>query len=464
MERKELIKLWKEKNKLSKSYVHFDNRINSTISNIEKYITNPINIEKHSFYPFIHKVIKFNKYSRKKVCKPKIRDINYSSHMDRLIYSYYAQILNDVYNDYVIKNGTNENVIAYRNNFYKKNNNIYFAKNVFDFIKEQEKCFIMVGDFSKFFDNLNHKYLKKQICEVLGVKVLSKDWYIIFKNITKYVSYDLKDISEYLHISEKKLKKKKRIFEPEEFRSFRKIKKIKQNKNDYGIPQGSAISAVLANVYMIEFDFLLKEYIKEKNGTYFRYSDDFIVIIPLGKDEEFENIEIEKVIKHIESIEKSIPNLIIQKDKTENYIYNQGKLKCYKENTGKKALLNYLGFTFDGKNIFIRDKTLTKYYYRMYKKIKCINRCNRVSKKGNVISCSVLYDKYSIKQKENSKGNFIDYVRRAEKIFGQDAKYIKKVRATHLKKIKRRLKKVKPEIIKRRVLKKQEELKKGLLQ
>ena len=93
----------------------------------------------------------------------------------------------------------------------------------------------------------------------------------------------------------------------------------------------------------------------------------------------------------------------------------------------------------------------------MYKKIKYINLNKKVSKKGNIISCNVLYDRYSIKQEKrykdnNCKGNFISYVRRAEIIFGEkDNKYIKKLRYTHLKKIKRRLKKVDTKTLKKLV-------------
>ena len=31
--------------------------------------------------------------------------------------------------------------------------------------------------------------------------------------------------------------------------------------------------------------------------------------------------------------------------------------------------LDYLGFSFDGRKVRIRDKTITKYYYRMYRKV-----------------------------------------------------------------------------------------------
>lgn len=201
----------------------------------------------------------------------------------------------------------------------------------------------MVGDFKSFFDNLEHNYLKKQLCKVLQVEELPEDWYIIYKNITKYCYCELAEILKVLNISHRDLMEKERIFTIEEFRKYRKENKIIIKKNkELGIPQGSAISAILANVYMIEFDSLLKEYINNLDGEYFRYSDDFIVIIPLKN-----NITLSEIKKNIEKIEKKIPNLKIEEEKTECYIYKENFLFSEKNNC--KSQLDYLGFSFDGK-------------------------------------------------------------------------------------------------------------------
>lgn len=55
---------------------------------------------------------------------------------------------------------------------------------------------------------------------------------------------------------------------------------IVKNANHYGIPQGSPISATLANVYMLEVDKLINDMIFGLGGKYMRYSDDFIIILP----------------------------------------------------------------------------------------------------------------------------------------------------------------------------------------
>lgn len=470
---KEIVDQWREKNKRVKGYVHFDTKKSSLSVNIDEYITDPGKIVTHSFYPFLQTEIVFKKFNKQNPTKPKkkIRTISYSSHIDRLIYSYYSQILNNEYNKYANENCINDNSIAYRSNL--KKNNIHFAKDVFDFIRQNERCFIMVGDFSSFFDNLDHLYLKEQLCKVLNVTRLSKDWYAIFKTITEYSYCKLEDIKKILGMTYSELNQKDRIFTTEEFRNLRKQKKLNIYKNkNVGIPQGSAISAVLANVYMIDFDAKMKEYVSQFNGNYFRYSDDFIIIIPLiNRTEITQKIEITKKIdisKNIEvntkiniderieikkkldrnSIKKAINDILseakgvkIAKEKTKFYIY-QNNILIDEENTNQKVYLDYLGFSFDGHEIYLRDKTLSKYYYRMYRKIKTIIRNNGITHKNNVISCADLYDKYSIKKKRE-KGNFITYIQRIEKIFGKnDSKNISCIKYRHLKKIKNRLKQI----------------------
>ncbi|OAB33136.1 hypothetical protein PMSD_15600 [Paenibacillus macquariensis subsp. defensor] len=100
-----------------------------------------------------------------------------------------------------------------------------------------------------------------------------------------------------------------------------------------------------------------------------------------------------------------------------------------------------MGFTFDGKTIMIRDKTVSKYYYRLYRKLKTITKNKGYTKKGNRISSENVYLKYSIKGSRVGKGNFISYVKRAERIFDNE-KAIGRVAKNHMQKIRRRLNRV----------------------
>lgn len=79
-----------------KGYAHFDLR--TDITKVSEYISNPEKVARHSFYPFIHYVMRMDKYNKKTGVKPKTREICYAAHMDRCIYQYYSAILNENYN------------------------------------------------------------------------------------------------------------------------------------------------------------------------------------------------------------------------------------------------------------------------------------------------------------------------------------------------------------------------------
>ena len=208
------------------------------------YIKDPNNISKHSFYPFIHYKKDMTKYSAqlgKK--KPKERDICYAAHIDRCIFQYYSFLLNEQYNQKIADEGIYEVPIAYRSDLHKTN--IFFSKKAFDFIRKAESCYIMVGDYTGFFDNLNHHYLKEQWCNLLGVDRLPKDHYAVFKNITKYSRWELDDLLKIngLEINRRgkaQMNKQALVISHEDFHRFRSH--IHKNTDLFGIPQGSPIS------------------------------------------------------------------------------------------------------------------------------------------------------------------------------------------------------------------------------
>lgn len=133
--------------KSRKSYAHFDYR--TDIGQQRAYISNPKNIARHGFYPFIHyKQIQI-KYNKKKGKKVKERDICYAAHIDRCIYQYYSFLLNGLYNQRVAQDGLSQVAVAYRTDLHQ--NNIDFAKRAIDFIRSNSPCYVMIGDFTGFF-------------------------------------------------------------------------------------------------------------------------------------------------------------------------------------------------------------------------------------------------------------------------------------------------------------------------
>jgi len=133
-----------------KAYAHFDFR--TDVAQQRSYISNSQKIASHGFYPFIHYEQKSVKYKTGAGTKEKIRDICYAAHIDRCIYQYYSFLLNELYNRRVKRDGIDAVAVAYRSNLHKSN--IQFAKSAFDYIRKSGQCYIMIGDFTHFFDNL----------------------------------------------------------------------------------------------------------------------------------------------------------------------------------------------------------------------------------------------------------------------------------------------------------------------
>ena len=389
----------------TKPYAHFDLRVSLSMPSIRKYVMDRTKIVTHSFYPFIHFEKKNSRYGKKGPKKP--RELYYCSHLDRCVYQRYAFLLNCQYNIWACENNIDDVAIAYRDSLGK--NNIDFAKDAFDAIRSFPQCFILVGDFTNFFDNLEHQYLKKMMCEVLGVERLPQDYFSVFKNITRFSSWDWKDIVKAAgeNIAErgvrKKINSKETVLTKEQFQKNKKD--IKKNISGVGVPQGSPISAVLSNIYMIKFDKDIKRYVTSKGGIYMRYSDDFIIVLPYERD-----AEIADFTSYIFSYVESMKGLIdLQKEKTSCYTYKDEVI--YEGD--QPSSINYLGFLFDGKNIRIRPRAITKYYYRMRRKANTIGRSNWTSSKGRRISAKELYSIYS---RNDEKQTFIDYARKAKGI------------------------------------------------
>lgn len=389
----------------TKPYAHFDLRVSLSMPSIRKYVMDRTKIVTHSFYPFIHFEKKNSRYGKKGPKKP--RELYYCSHLDRCVYQRYAFLLNYQYNIWACENNIDDVAIAYRDKLGK--NNIDFAKDAFDAIRSFPQCFILVGDFTNFFDNLEHQYLKKMMCEVLGVERLPQDYFSVFKNITRFSSWDWKDIVKAAgeNIAErgvrKKINSKETLLTKEQFQKNKKD--IKKNISGVGVPQGAPISAVLSNIYMIKFDKDIKRYVTSKGGIYMRYSDDFIIVLPYERD-----AEIADFTSYIFSYVESMKGLIdLQKEKTSCYTYKDEVI--YEGD--QPSSINYLGFLFDGKSIRIRPRAITKYYYRMRRKAHTIGRSNWTSSKGRRISAKELYSIYS---RNDEKQTFIDYARKAKGI------------------------------------------------
>lgn len=423
-----------------KFYTHFDRK--KYHRDYQQRVQNIYWVSKHGFYPFIHFQMTCNKYTNdsngNKYIKEKNRDIYYAAHIDRFIYEYYGNRLNNRYNEYMKANGISRASTAYRNCTPGKCN-IDFAKEVFEFIVKSKSAYVFVGDFSKFFDKLDHKYLKEKIKCVTGEKALDEADYAIYKNITKFSYVEADDIESEKGLLRRDMRKWDKYFETDDFRELKK-KHLHKNSKDYQIPQGSSISAVYANVYMIDFDKKINDYVTTHKGIYRRYCDDVIIAVPMTY-EKMKHGENEEITKFVYKVRDSIPNLELNADKTEHFFYYNGIVEKI---MGESNLINYLGFTFDGKTVRIRDKSLFKFYCRAYKKIKRVKE-NTEEKAFNAGKKAIYHSYTHLGASKYSKdhGNFLTYVYKADEIFAQSKVLESDIRnqvKRHWQKIDKRLK------------------------
>lgn len=389
---------------------------------IKDYICNPDNIANHKFVPLLHRTLSQRKYrpdenssknengKRQRVVKDnKERHIYFPSHLDSIIYSYYSNQLTKAYEEYLSDKPYGSVAVAYRKIPIGKRksgnkSNIEFAFEAFEFIENNKhrKLSVIIADVTSFFDNLDHRILHKQWKRILEKDSLPDDHYTIYKNLVdnNYVNenelfkrFQHKLIIERFkpnNTTQKELKRKKvnKIYnlrhenvvafcDKEEFfeeatdlirvdKPYKKALRESLNKAEKkGIPQGTPISATLANIYMLDFDERVYSETNSisKNAYYQRYSDDLIIIC----DQKDEDYFAELIRKEIE-VEA---NLEIQTKKTNIYRYELNEKLEFRGGIIKNGVVNsnkqleYLGFKYDGEKITVKTAGFSKFYRTM---------------------------------------------------------------------------------------------------
>ncbi len=467
---------------------------------VKTYVQNPEKIKNHSFCPFIHRTSKIKRFrkvydngiltSDNRKASIKKRELYYANHIDSMVFSYYSDLLLLEYEKILKKYNIENSVTAYRK--IKKTNtgkgkcNIDFANEIFQYIKSnnEEHQIVIAFDIKSFFDNLSHKLIKESWCKVLNTTELPDDHHNVFKNITKFSFINENELFREFknQIKVKRYsdnKNKKVIFKSKEIKKKRYLRKqnavsfcdykdlntlrekglIKSNKRTKnkiggiyeirrkGIPQGSPISANLANIYMLDFDIKFNQLISDFNGIYRRYSDDLIVVVnPKYK---------EKVINKIKELISELCELEIQDKKTQIFHFiknNDNCFVCYQEFENNICTINrnleYLGFQFDGESVLIKNSSLSSYYRKMKRSIKrriTYSKITKNQKNKDIIFENSLANKFTHigvknlrkKTNKNKYGNYISYVYKAYELIND--KKIKNQVRNHYKIFKKTL-------------------------
>lgn len=379
---------------------------------------------KHRFYPLIgfditHRRFDLDPKTNRKKQRQKLRPIRFASHSDALYLQAYAEYLHRYYEHFIKVNNLSESIRAYRECI---GNNIHHARDLFSEISQKKDCSFLAIDIRSFFDKIDHKILYSEIKNLLKIDRLEKHDYTVWRNITKYSYVEKKDIIDKLKAEYKKLDpkitqkqikdritKNKRICTKSEFISLvrgRNNNMIKINENSHGIPQGTPISGLYANIYLKSFDLSMLEYCNKIGGSYRRYSDDIALVFPVCVPKEDVSSKIEELLEMV--------RLSIAKNKTETATFQEGRL----QKDSPRPFIQYLGFTFDGDRILIRASTQHAYLRKMRRGIhaKMIafkhNPKKTISEKKEPFKREVL-SRYTHLGKRR---NFLRYAHKASKI------------------------------------------------
>ncbi len=409
---------WKLTESKIKKYKHFDPVM--SIKQAEELANDPSLVQKHAFYPFITYEKRWTQYADKgKKSEVKPRPIAYAARADAYIYARYRSLLSEYYEQHLNVFGLDKCVLAYRKIIDPKTGtgkcNINYANEAFEKIRSFETSCTISLDISKYFQSIDHQLLYKRWGETIGKIKLPGDHLTVFRNITNYSEVDKMKVYERLGYYGKfttlsgkvhkgylmpQFKVPTQLCNGSTFRN--KIAGengrpsiVKKNNKSYGIPQGSPISDVLANIYLLEFDKLVREHVEKLGGVYTRYSDDILVIAPISREQACATEEyIRKLIGDFGSalkIQQKKSTILefykVDRDHKFNIVYDgksksemarrkteelrakgydlelrEAKKEIAEEAEKVRAGLNgleYLGFRFDGKKVFLRDSTFS---------------------------------------------------------------------------------------------------------
>jgi hypothetical protein len=319
----------------------------------------------------------------------------YASHRDACILKRYSLQLTDLLDKHYCSSGLDSAVIAYRK---LGKANYDFSADAFRFAIKMMPCSVLCFDITGFFDNLDHRILKNRLKRILGVGELSEDWYRVFRAVTRFRTIERSDLQKHSDFGSR-LKDKS-------CRPIGTINDIKgagiaiaENTNKFGIPQGTPISSALSNVYLLDFDATLLAFRTAHGCLYQRYSDDILVICPLGKETDI-----------IDAVEDSLKqhHIELAADKTDRQKFDMKDL----------GVFQYLGFNISPDGAVIRPSSLARQWRKFKRAINTAKRAGLEaisSGKSDKIYVSNLRRRFS----PVGARNFSSYARRADKAFGK---------------------------------------------
>lgn len=389
---------WQLKKSDLKRYPHFDQVLKP--AEIIALVTSPERVAKNSFFPLLLYTKRWQPFRGKKGSnkikpEPKPRKIRYAARRDAYIFAYYRHLLSGLYEAEISRLDISHCPVAYRRILTDSSRqrgkcNIQFAREAFDRVRNLGNCCTIAVDISSYFESIDHERLKALWCRLLGVDRLPPDHFAVFKNITKYRVvdrveaytrlgfYGVKSLTKSRHPINGYLVPYKdiptQLCPPFDFRQKilgedgKAPSLVQPNEKPHGIPQGAPISDLLANLYLIDFDVEMNALATGLGGSYLRYSDDILLILPVSLDQATE------IMDSLPSrIRAHGDELLIKPDKSSLVQYtlkSDGNQSCELIAGKGRNGLEYLGFRYDGRNVFLRDSTISN----LYRKVAAVAR------------------------------------------------------------------------------------------
>lgn len=119
----------------------------------------------------------------------------------------------------------------------------------------------------------------------------------------------------------------------------------------------------------MKFDIAVNARVAQLGGAYYRYSDDILIVLPTPLKDA---LELEKWVR--ETIKQSGPKLQIKAEKSAVFRYDGacGGDQSWTRIVGHQGAngLEYLGFRYDGRRMFLRDSTLSNFQRKITKSAK----------------------------------------------------------------------------------------------
>lgn len=378
---------WIPRDKDIKTYIHFDRSI--ARQRLAQIANDPKEVAANSFFPLLLFHEEWTKFRKDGVRTTKVRPIRFASRKDAAIFARYRVKLSRLYEKELAIRGIADVPVAYRR-LPKvgggNKSNIEIARDVFSFVKECGDCYVTVVDIKSYFESLDHKRIRN-VWESLIGRPLPADHLSVFNAVTKYSVVDIDELFVRLRMYEKgggknRIEKRKRkidtlrisgykqICTPTDFRNIvagnqsGRGSLIQKNGFDFGIPQGTPLSDLIANFYLIDFDEDMNSWAKTHGGLYRRYSDDIVVVLPKNAladpmaAKQRLQAEIKNYGKNLKIQDKKVAVCEFRDDRGgRGFSHLYGK--------ASKNGLEYLGFEFDGRTVKIKNSTLSNAWRKL---------------------------------------------------------------------------------------------------